>query len=191
MRGESVRVGPEAGGADVTTPPDGTVYLATDGRWYRWPDPRPYPSQDAAERQARPYAPVVPDMTTAYAAAAPESTGLGRAGAYVGAVVIGLPALIGVVAMLTLPDHHPPGGGCEGIGFGCTPAPSSAAFFATVLSLVVTVPATALAWLLMWVLDRESAAFRDWPPSLKAGAVLAAYAVIALLVLLARSASSA
>jgi hypothetical protein len=35
----------------------------------------------------------------------------------------GLPALLVVVLHLTLPEHIP-GGGCEGIGFGCTLAPA-------------------------------------------------------------------
>ena len=174
----------------TATPPDGTVYLATDGRWYRWPDPRPYPSQDAAERQARPYAPVVPDLTTAYAAApaAPPSTS-GRAMVYVGAVLIGVPIVVGLIAMAVLPDHHTDGG-CDGIGFGCTPAPRSAAFFLTVIAVVVAVPATGLAWLLMSMVDRQSDGFRNLPPILKAGWILAAYAAFALLILLARSTSS-
>jgi len=36
----------------MTQPADGQVYRASDGQWYRWPDPTPYPTEDAAKGTA-------------------------------------------------------------------------------------------------------------------------------------------
>lgn len=35
-------------------PTDGQVYKASDGNWYRWPDPKPYDSEEAALATAEP-----------------------------------------------------------------------------------------------------------------------------------------
>lgn len=184
----------------TATPTDGTVYLATDNRWYRWPDPAPYPSRDAAERQARPVSPTweaapldPPTAANSFGSdpfappthwAGAESTegiGIGRAMLYVAVVLNVIPIAAGVIGYLTLPDSNP-GGGCEGIGFfGCYPAPNLERAISAVLALVVTVAATVLAVIVMTVWAGRSAEFRAWPPELKALSILVPYAVVAAL----------
>ncbi len=76
----------------------------------------------------------------------------------------GLPAVIGLVAWLALPDENA-SGQCEGIGFGCTPTPKDS----VLLLAIVVVPvmgllgavAVGLIAVRRWWHDRRTAARRS------------------------------
>jgi hypothetical protein len=130
-------------------PGAGEIYLATDGRWYRWPNPTPYPSRDAAEARDTWAMIATPTPSTEahppawYAAPAQPPTGVGRATAYLAVLLVGGPVVGGAVGWLVLP--HSVRHGCEGIGFGCSPSPADTALLGGFIALFFTVPGVALA----------------------------------------------
>lgn len=109
-------------------------------------------------------------------------TGIRQASAYLAAVLVGAPMVLGVLGYLVLPDSHGDGG-CEGIGFGCTPAPNDAVALIAAFTLFATVPAVAVAPALMWAWARQSAAFRARSSVAKAVSIAVVYAVVGLLAL--------
>lgn len=143
------RHGAGYGQAVAEQPGDGEVYLATDGRWYRWPIPTPFPSREAAQARdvwavASPRMPIPgarPPAWDATPAAAP--TGVARATAYLAVPLVGGPVVGGAIGWLVLP--HSVESGCEGIGFGCTLAPANTALLLGLVALFFTVPGVGLA----------------------------------------------
>jgi hypothetical protein len=171
--------------AVVDLPGDGETYLASDGRWYRWPDPTPYPSREAAEAKdawaivAMPAPPSVAGPLH-YGSAPPEPTGIGRATAYLAAVFIGVPVIVAAVAWLLLP--HDVEHGCEGIGFGCTLSPADTGLYFLFFSLWVTVPGVGVASLIMLGLTRSWPWYRRLRPVAKAAALVGLLAAPLLLI---------
>lgn len=167
-------------------PHDGQTYLATDGRWYRWPDPSPYPSRAAAEAHD-------PWAVTAAAAGAsepgrqawsgapvPPSTGVARATGYLAALLVGGPILGGAIAWAVLP--HDVESGCEGIGFGCTLSPANDAVLVALYVLLFTVPGVALSALTMRGLTSVWPWYRELRAPAKAVVLLAILAAPLVLI---------
>jgi len=167
-------------------PGNGEIYCATDGRWYRWPNPTPYPSRDAAEAReawavmATPAASPAPLVPAWYGAPQPP-TGVARATAYLAALLLGVPVLGGAVAWLVLP-HSVRGGGCEGIGFGCTLSPANTAILVAFYVLLFTVPGVALAALAMRGLTSVWPWYREAKALVKAVVVVGLFAAPLLLI---------
>lgn len=153
------------------------MYLATDHRWYRWPDPRPYPSKEDAERQARPAYSTVTHAGQPWTPSNATGNGVGQAMGYLAALVVALPFLVAGVAWLVLP--HDVESGCEGIGFGCTLSPADSAIFLAFTSLIVTVPGLVVAAVVMTVWARRSPRYAARSAASKAGRLVAVLAVLA------------
>jgi hypothetical protein len=134
-------------------PGDGEIYLASDGWWYRWPNPTPYSSRAAAEARdawavtATPAVSSEPSWPAWYRAPVPPPTGVARATAYLAALFVGGPILGGAIGWAVLP--HDVERGCEGIGFGCTLSSADTAIFVAVYALLFTVPGVAISALMM------------------------------------------
>ena len=54
-------------------PPDGAVYLASDGKWYRWPNPTPYDTE--ADAHASAGAPPLVEAPPVFEAPLPAAAG--------------------------------------------------------------------------------------------------------------------
>jgi hypothetical protein len=151
-------------------PREGEVYLATDGRWYRWPIPTPFPSREAA--QARP--------AGSYVIPAKAPTGVARATAYLAVPLVGGPVVGGAIGWLVLP--HSVKSGCEGIGFGCTPSSADTALLVGFVALFFTVPGLGFVALVMRGLTSAWPWYRACQPLAKAIVVVALLAAPPLLV---------